>query len=152
MEPDRYEESHTYFIAGILALVGGLVLSSISVFIFPYLILGWHYKVFDFIVWIKHTLHLEYYWPESLVNWSIELFFLLCSMICIFVAYISSNHIENNIYHPEDVFAKERAEARSKRSVVRESVFLIIKFMLLVLIIYAVSLFFYWAISAPIQP
>ena len=126
MEPDRYEESHTYFIAGILALVGALVFSSISFFIFPYLILGWHYKVFDFIVWTKHTLHLEYSWPESLVNWGMELFFLLCSLLCVFIAYISSNHIENNIYHPEDVFAKELAEASSKKKFYLGIVFFII--------------------------
>ena len=74
------------------------------------------------------------------------------SLILVFIAYISSNHIENNIYHPEDVFAKELAEASSKKNSIWESFFLLFKFLLIVLIIYALSLFFYWAFSVPVQP
>lgn len=147
MEPDRYEESHIYFIIGIIGLVGSLALFAFSVYISPHLMFGWHYKMPDFIIWTKNILHLDYHWSIASANWVIVLFFWVCTGIFVLIANIASNKVEKKIYYSESDISQENKS--SQRNSFYEAILLVFKLVLLLLGVYGMSLFFHWIISTP---
>lgn len=101
MEQDRYQKNHKLFILGMLSLVISLGLFAFAVYILPNLLFGWVYDVPSFVTYLKGWLQSTHNFTDPSAGRFIFLCVFLAALIFAFIAYVSSNWIDNQIYSDE---------------------------------------------------
>lgn len=95
MEYDRYAHHHILYILGILCLILTLVLSTLTLYVAPYLLFGWQYNVPGFIIFWVTSLRFDYYYSETAANWIVFSAILVPAILTGLVAFFASNRIDD---------------------------------------------------------
>lgn len=147
MQRKRLKHIEVYHIVGILCLVAGLGLFTLSIYILPHLALGWHYVVPDFVSSWRNNLQESYQITEKGAAWFIFLGLFLLALFFSIIADIISNRVEKKFFHLEEInFASKTRQLPSHD---RESNFLVLKIVLIILLVFVAAQFFQWIISTP---
>lgn len=101
MEYDRYQQNHSLFIIAMICLVSSMALFGFSLYIAPALIWDFHYNIPLFVLNWRETLHIDYEFTERASAVIIFLSFFLPACIIGYLAYLTSNQLENQVYHIE---------------------------------------------------
>lgn len=149
MEADRYKHNHKLFILCMICLLMSLALFSLSLFVLPYLIWGWHYNVPEFVFTLNEWL-IEYY-SFTPAGAKAMVFFLLFipAMITGFISYITSNLIENKVLDIQHV--KTPDENKAPREL-KESLGLAVKIIMMIALVIIVMFIIQWLITVPVTP
>lgn len=99
MEYDRFNESRKLFIVGIITLLLSLSLLAFGLYILPYLLWNWFYKVPGFILKLREWFREEYKITEILASWFIFFMLIIPALVFGYISYKISNSIDNQIYH-----------------------------------------------------
>lgn len=147
MEPDRFSQNEVCYILGVICVAIGLILFSLSFYIFPYLILDWHYTVPDFVPSLVGDLQGAYQLETKAVGWLVFLGMFFPSLILLIVADILSNKIDSKIHG--DKIVKKDITKGSKPSNMPEnsSMQLVMKIILIIVLVFIATKFFHWALS-----
>lgn len=98
MESDRFKQNQTLYIIGMVCLVLALAILALGAYVFPFLIFDWVYdvpeQVFDFREYLISNYNLSY----DLSSWLVWLALITPGLIFAFIAYYSSNQIDNQLY------------------------------------------------------
>jgi hypothetical protein len=146
MEYDRYQQNHSLFIIAMSCLVLSMGLFGFSIYIAPALIWEIHYNIPPFVINWREILHLEYEYTEKASAWLVFLTFFIPACIAGYIAYLTSNQLENQVYHiepetPDPTVVEERSED------LRESTGLGLKIFLLIVMVIIVTVIFQWFFS-----
>lgn len=147
MEYDRYQQNHSLFIIAMICLVASMALFGFSFYIAPALIWDLHYDIPLFVLSWRETLHLDYEYTERSSALIIFLTFFLPACLAGFLAWYTSNQLENQVYHiepekPDPAIIEERNEH------LKESTGLGLKIFLLIGIVLVGTIFVQWFFSA----
>ena len=144
MEPDRYEQNHKFYIAGLACLVISMALFGFGAYIFPRVVFGLNYGIPDVIFnWIT-LVHIAYGMTEKQAGWLVLFVFFLFGFLFSFITYLLSSQIEKEIYAVEQ---PEQVEVKPPRKTNQETGPLVLKMLMIVGLIFVVAKLFQWAIS-----
>lgn len=149
MEPDRYEQSHAYFITGILCLILSMAFFGLCLYLLPNLLFNLHYAIPEVIVDFYGYVLSNYQVGEKEALWYVFLAIFGLGLISSVIAYIASNHIENKIHKLEE--EKNIAWSARKQSV-RDSGRVFFRILLVVGFVLLLILLFQWVIASPPTP
>lgn len=147
MEPDRFLQNQKSYIIGIVCLVVSLGMFAFSLYVFPFLIFGWHYGIPSFLsIWMI-SLQDYYHLSETAASWLIFLGLFLAGVFLAIIADVLSNQIDNQIYgiSPDKSVKKVKKPNPSNT----ETKGLVFKLLIIMLLVFFVAEFFQWAISSP---
>jgi len=149
MEPDRFEQSHAYFITGIVCLLISLSFFGLSLYMLPYLIFNLHYSLPELMVDLFGYMLSNYQVSSTAATWIVFLMFLSVAIISAIIAYIASNHIDNKI-HKVEVEEEEKPQDWNKlKQGTKDSGRFLFKIIMIVGFVFVISMLFQWVISAP---
>lgn len=140
MEADRYQQSHTFFIIGLISLIIGLFGLSFSLYLFPSLILGVSYDIPGFIIDWKYWFVSDHSFSEKGAAWAVIMFIFSPSLIALLIADVCSNHIDNQIYHVEKRHVGNKGSA---------AVALFLKLLMLMVLVFIIARLLEWMIYIP---
>ena len=146
MEQDRYQTSHTLFIIGMASMIISLVLFALTALVTPSLLFGWRYDTPDFIMVWREWLEFGYGYTDATASKLIVLFLFIMAACFAFVAYFSSNRIDNKIY--SDILRAEKKSAKV-RWISEEAMQLTMKISFMILLIAMGTVLLSWIISTP---
>lgn len=149
MEADRYKQNHMLFIFCMICLLICLTLFSISFYILPHLIWGWHYNVPEFVFSIMEWLTEFYSFTDAGARTMIFFMFFIPALITGFISYIASNIIENKVLGIQP--AKTPIEPK-KTGELKETFGLAAKIIMLIALVIVVMLVIQWLITVPVTP
>lgn len=142
MERDRFEENHMIFIIGMISLILSLALGTFTIFLLPNLLFGWHYDVPDIITLWKTWLQYFYQISESAASHLIFGTLGLCTLIFAFIAYYSSNRIDNQIYS-EELQLNRVSKPKESDS---ETMLLVLKILCIIVLVFIAGGLLEWSI------
>ncbi len=148
MEYDRYQHNKTLFIISIISLVAGLSLLIFSLFILPNLIWHLNYNVPSFIYIWSENLKQHYNFTDIGAHTIIFLIFFLPAILATFIAYLTSNSIENELYglaKPEEDSPRKNVMKNSSK----ETLLVILQILILIVLIISGIYTLHWLISVP---
>ncbi|PJD90727.1 MAG: hypothetical protein CK424_08650 [Legionella sp.] len=147
MEPDRYQQSHFSYIAGVCCLFLSLGLFAFSLYLLPYLFFDWQYNVPQMITDFSAMLQSNYAMSTNGIAWVICLGLFLPAVILFIVADVLSNKIDKQIYgmQPEK---KPKTTSPIEGPATTESKGLVFKIVMMIVVIFIVAQFFHWVISS----
>ena len=149
MEADRYKQNHKLFILCMICLLMSLTLFSLSLFILPHLIWGWHYNVPAFVFDLNEWL-IEYHsFTQAGAKVMVFLMVFIPALITGFISYITSNMIENKVLHIHD--EKDTDENKVPLEL-KETFSLSMKILLLIVLVLVVMFLVQWLITVPVTP
>ena len=149
MEPDRYQQNSKLFIIGIICLLLSLSLFAYSLYILPYLLLGWVYDVPEFIMSWQEWLKQEYNFSELSAAWLIFLTFIIPALLCGYISYRTSNEVDNEIY---GIVPEKTETEQQETSNVRETLGFGFKVILLIILVLVVVSLLEWLLTVPPPP
>lgn len=144
MEPDRYEQNHKFYIAGLVCLIISMFLFGLGAYILPRIAFGLNYNIPNLIFYWITLVHLAYDITEHMAGWLILLLLFLMGFLFSIITYLFSNHIETKIYAKEEV---ERVEIEKVPETSKETGPLVLKIIIIVGIVFVIAKIFQWAIS-----
>ncbi len=144
MEPDRYEQSHAYFISGIIGLIVSLGFFGVCLYVLPYLLFNIHYALPKLFSDLGFYVMSKYQLAMKAAQWWVFLGFLSIAVVAALVAFFASNYIDNQIYHAE---VAQPVDWEDKSQKYQESGGLILKIIFSVAVVFIVSMLFQWVIS-----
>lgn len=145
MEQDRYQKNHLLFILGMFSLIMSLSLFCFCVFILPNLLFGATYDIPTFIGYWTDWLQEQYGIGDVAAARLVLLFFIVLTILFVFIAYLSSNRIDNQIYSDELKSARDSRPLKTNRG----SVFLFFKILITVALVFVAAVFLEWLIYMP---
>ncbi|MCA0404075.1 MAG: hypothetical protein LCH30_09810 [Proteobacteria bacterium] len=148
MEDDRYQQNSKLFITGLICLLFSLSLCAMGLYVLPYLLFGWNYSVPGFVITFREWLKESYAYSDFGSAMVTFLSFLVPGLICGFISYYASNHIDNQIFgiQPE----KKESSVDMKKEVKESLGFGLQLFLLIVLVIIAVFAV-QWLVAPPVR-
>lgn len=151
MEADRFGHNHRYYIVGIICLILSISLFAFSLFVFPYLIFGWHYSVPAILPIFSGIMQAEYKLAPLASGWLIFLGIFLPAIFLAVIADVLSNKIDSEIHNPdlnEDELEEETLKPAKRLKVgEKESKGLVLKILMIIVLVFVASQFFQWALS-----
>ena len=147
MEPDRYQQNHTLYIFGMISLLISLGSLFFLIFIFPHLLLGWHYDVPEFIAYWREWFVENYAVTFNQASQIIALFFITLTLIFGLCAYFASAKIENSIYFDEAKMAALKGVNRMKA--LKAPRYFFWKVLGFVILAYVATVVFQWSLYVP---
>lgn len=137
MEKDRYGYNHKLYIAGIISLIIALALLFFSLYMLPFLVLGFKYDVPDFVgELIRYFIEEHHYSPlaSKALTWII---FFIPSIIAWYVSSYISNYIDIHVLGlDKEVNTEEQRQLNEQsREDLKESFSLALKIIMLMLVI-----------------
>ncbi len=147
MEPDRYQQSHSLYILGMVCLLISLGTLLFLIFILPHLLLGWHYNVPEFISFWREWIIETYGMSVNYSSWIIAAFFVVLAVVFGIVAYVTSTRIENAIYPMKTQAVTVQSKKKTKG--LKDSTYFFWKVMGFVILAYIATFAFQWLLSVP---
>lgn len=98
IEPDRFKENKTVFIVAMVALLLCLILITLSLYLFPYLMFGWNYQVPMFVPNVLEWMNSNYAIRGMSASLIVFLSLFIPGVIAGVVSEMASNAIEKHIY------------------------------------------------------
>ena len=148
MEPDRYQQSHSLYILGMISLLISLGIFLFLIFILPHLLLGWHYNVPEFISFWREWLIETHGMSVEHSSWMIAAFFATLAFVFGIVAYVASTRIENAIYPRQTQVLTDKPIKRRTRGLKDPTPFFW-KVMGFVILAYIATFVFHWLLTVP---
>ena len=146
MEYDRYQKNHGLFITGMVSLVICLVLFSLLMYVTPNLLFGWRYSIPSFITFSMGWLVDTYDVTELSAARIIFLIGFILAWLFAFIAYISSNRIDNEIYHDE---LPEAFQTISPKVEEHEGMRLFVKILIFIALVFIMASILEWVVYTP---
>jgi membrane-associated HD superfamily phosphohydrolase len=150
LEKDRFAESKTLYISGMIALFLSLIFFSISLYILPFTIWGIVYSVPSFIPNI--SVHLEQVHGFSIgqSHFIILVVLFLLGVLFGVIAFLFSYFIERNMFTQKSS-STERTKISGDNSIVSDGggFKFIIKLLILIIIMLVIVFSTHWLISTP---
>ncbi|MDP3562031.1 MAG: hypothetical protein Q8R83_07635 [Legionellaceae bacterium] len=145
MEPDRFVQDEKSYIVGILCLIISIGLFAFSFYLFPFLVLGWHYSIPEFIPIWGNDLQQYYQLSDEASSWLLFLVLFVPAIVFAVIADILSNRIDAEIHgiQPKRIANKEQDIAP-----IKESNQLIFKIAGIIVLVFIAARLFQWAISS----
>ena len=147
MEPDRYKQNHMAYVIGLICLLSSIGLFAFSLFLMPYLFFDWHYNVSGFVIEFTTMLQEHYGLSKSGVAWAVCFALDFPAVILFLVADILSNRIDKQIYGLANSRPSTHNNVDNASTQEETSVWLIVKIILLILVVFIVARFFNVSIS-----
>ncbi len=144
MEPDRYQQNHKLYITGFVCLIISMAFFGVGAYIIPRVVFGLNYNIPEFIFNRIYWIHTAYEVSEKSAGWLVLLIFFSCGFFFTLVTYISSNHIDHEIYPVETEVVEEKKHGMK----LRETRSLVLKIMLGVGLVFIVAEFIFRAVSS----
>lgn len=126
MEYDRYQHNKILFIISITSLVIGLSLLAFSLFILPNLIWALNYDVPTFIYIWSENLKENYNFTITGAHSIVFLIFFIPAILAIFIAYLTSNIIDNKLYG----FSSSQREFKTRYNT-KETILIVLQLLLI---------------------
>ncbi len=139
MEIDRYERNHKVFIIAMLSMIISLALLGFVLYMLPYLMFDWVYNVPSFIVTWSEWFVDNYNYSEHGARRIILLIFTIIECTFIFIAYLTSNSIEKQIFKPEIQYTNPIKKNSNQD---REGLHLGLKILFIIFIVFLVGALF----------
>lgn len=146
MEYDRYQKNHGLFITGMVSLVICLALFSLLMYVAPNLLFGWRYSIPSFITFSIGWMVDTYSVTELAAARIIFLIGFILAWVFAFIAYISSNRIDNEIYHDElpEAFQPMRPKTED-----HEGMRVFVKILIFIALVFIIASILEWIIYTP---
>ncbi|KTD17203.1 hypothetical protein [Legionella jordanis] len=148
MEYDRFQQNHTLFIIGIIALLISLSLFAFSFYLMPFLLFNWIYDVPQFVLVWREWLRDDFHFTVMGASWIILLLLIIPALVCGYISYFASNYIDNRIYHLVPEKKEPQQREKIKRDMQETLVFLLKILGLVVLVLIAISVL-QWILAIP---
>jgi len=146
MEQDRYQQSHAWFITGLIALVACIGFTGFTLYFTPPLIWSWNYQIPQFIWDWQAFMQRDWGWSELKAGWTITGIFLSLGIISGLIAYTASNRIDDAIYHVRKKIPEGKTDAIAEADT-REAHSLEMKIFLLILLVIIGAVILQWFFS-----
>ncbi|STX29102.1 transmembrane protein [Legionella beliardensis] len=147
MEHDRYQHNKMLFIISIASLIIGLTLLAFSLYILPNLIWDLNYDVPSFIYLWSESLKQNYNFTNIGARLVVFLIFFIPAILATFIAYLTSNTIENELYGftpPEREFRTKAVKDSSK-----ETLLVTLQLLIIIGLVIAGVYSIHWLLSVP---
>ncbi|MCP0913277.1 MULTISPECIES: hypothetical protein [Legionella] len=146
MEKDRYQQSHGWYITGMISLILSLVLFAFCFYLLPFLLFGFVYDVPEFILYLREFFEDKYQITTRAAGLIIFFIFFLLAALAAFAAYLASNRIENRIFN----IKQEGEEGSSRiRQEAKETASILSKIIIVVILIFIGAILLQWLIYVP---
>ncbi len=147
MEPDRFKQSHTLYIIGMVSLVISVGLFAFCFYLIPFLAFSWYHGVPDFIISMSSELQETYKLSRSASSWFIFISVFFPAAVCAVVADVLSNRIDSEIH--AGAFKVKEVEHKTEKmhEDSTESRWLVFKIISIIIIVFIAAKFFQWMIS-----
>lgn len=149
MEPDRYQQNKLFYIVGLLCMVSSLMLFGAGIYVTPYIIFGWFSDVpHPIVIYYLDVIQGFYGVNLKTAKWILVGGLLLGSFVCAYIAYFTSNRIENEIHELE---LEEEGGVEVKKTAPKESkdtLQFIATILGVIIMVFFASRIFQWLISA----
>ncbi|WP_419418656.1 hypothetical protein ACNVED_08820 [Legionella sp. D16C41] len=147
MEFDRYQHNKILFIISMISLVICLSMFIFSLFILPNLIWHLNYDVPTFIFTWSENLKLHYNFTDRSAHVIVFLIFFLPAIFAAFIAYLTSNTIENELYGLTTT--KNEFKSRALKNSFKETLLIILQLLIIIGLVIGAVYFMHWLISEP---
>ncbi|KTD21722.1 hypothetical protein [Legionella londiniensis] len=146
MEKNRYQQNHTLYIVCMINLVISIALFSFTLYLLPFLLFGWIYDVPEFVLTWREWMELRYEMTNLAASGFIFTVFFIFGLITAFIAYITSNKIENEIF---GIKTENRdREIRIKREA-RETASVLSKIVMIIILVFIAVVLLEWFLYVP---
>ncbi len=150
MEIDRYQQNSKLFITCMLSMIVSLTLLAFSLYLFLPLIIGWQLHLPEFIYMSREWLKSSYSITEFKAGIFLFLFIFIPALFFGFIAYLTSNMIENQIYGIEP---PEQTEHHALTEDLKETASVSLKLISTIILVLSAVFFLEWLLtSSPPAP
>jgi len=146
MDKDRYQQNPFMYVIGLISLLLSMVLLCLSVYVLPYLLFGWVYDIPSYIIEWQGYLERIYGMSETLSGWLISSVFLLPGVLAAYIAYFTSNQIDD-IYH--GIESKNKAKGEILKREIKDTTNILSKIIIIVILVVIVTEFIEWLLYIP---
>lgn len=146
MAEDLYQKNHTLYIVGLISLVVGLTLFIFTLYMLPHLLFGWRYDIPSFIMDWREWIQFRYGIREVAAARLVLVLLFIVSVLCLLVAYFSSNNLDKELITSE--VEEIEKPARIKEST-KEELSLGLKILLIIISVFILAALFEWLIYTP---
>lgn len=147
MEQDRYQQSHTLFITGLVALIACIGLIGFTLYCAPPFLWGWNYQIPQFLWDWQAWLSTEHGWTESGAAWLIIGIFFGLGILTGLIAWFASKRIDDAIYHVSQDSAEAKNDSLAREDA-REAHSLEIKLLVLIIVVIIGAVILQWFFSS----
>lgn len=143
MEPDRYEQNHTFYIIGLICLIVSMTLFGTGAYLLPRTVFGLNYNIPDFIFQWTALIQVAYGMSDKSAGWLVLFIFFLLGFLFSSVTYVVSNRIDSEIY----AIKPEKKSGKKLNMEIKETGPLVLKVLLIIIFVFIVAKVSHWAIS-----
>ncbi|OGV46453.1 MAG: hypothetical protein A3F46_07730 [Legionellales bacterium RIFCSPHIGHO2_12_FULL_42_9] len=138
-----------YFIVGLLSLALSLFLMPLSLFLLPQACFGWNYHIPDFVINWNNWLQDAFALSEQDAEWWVVGGLFVLSLVFAGIAYYTSTRPQYQIKPKltSEHLPMDNHHLKPVRQDRRETVFLVIKIVVIMMLVYLIAQLMQWAIA-----
>lgn len=146
MEGDRFQQNSKLFVLGLVCLLISLTLLAFGLYILPYLLWNWSYKVPEFVYYWREGFKESYGFGDTGASWLVILIFIIPAIITGYISHFASNYIDNQLHGINQEKSPKFTEIKQG---VQETLGFGFKILLLIILVLVAVAFVQWLLAAP---